>query len=152
MEAHPRIGSMSVHPMRWITIKCGILSLQPVVHQREVNHHIADNDAVTLSQTVVESGLTYVDWVTVEVDIQHSAPSDLSIQVISPSGTKSTLATARSQRLNSTSVCNSLPFFHMSGRTFSTLGDFVYLFNLLCVVRKVSRISFVKFCVNTEKN
>jgi subtilisin-like proprotein convertase family protein len=45
-----------------------------------------------------------VDWVTVEMDIVHPAPSDLSIVLISPMGTQSVLASPRSKLLKSKKV------------------------------------------------
>jgi hypothetical protein len=45
-----------------------------------------------------------VDWVTVEVDIDHTAPADLKIMLVSPLGTESDLAMPLSVKTNDVKV------------------------------------------------
>ena len=46
-----------------------------------------------------------VDWVSVEVDIKHSAGSDLEIRLVSPAGTQSVFVTSRLEVLDVLLVC-----------------------------------------------
>jgi subtilisin-like proprotein convertase family protein len=58
---------------------------------------IQSNAFMVLSEEIIAPLTELVDWVSIEVDIVHTAASDLRISLISPLGTRSELAKPRTK-------------------------------------------------------
>jgi hypothetical protein len=80
---------------------------------------------VILSEVVLGKFHTLVDWVSLEINLNHTAASDLGIYLLSPKGTKSIFALPRTTYLSGIQV---LKFF------LSVIHFITHLFSYLFVL------------------
>jgi len=105
-KIHSKLGLGSIDASRAVYAAAGIERWHQFREHEVIvkgksyfKHPIMDLGWLVVAEHVDTDYNRRVDWVTVEADINHTAPSDLRIILVSPAGTRSELTGPRSARL-----------------------------------------------------